>query len=253
MPIVTTDAVVLHGFDYLETSRILRLATREAGVQSVLARGARRSRSRFGMALDLFAGGVAEIHLKAGRDLQSLASFDVSHARTALADDLDRFVAASALAELMLRFAGDDAQESLFDALIDALDAIAGAPAQRARETALSGAWRLVAELGFAPSVDRCASCHADVAPDLPAPFSHPHGGVLCPRCAPFLRASRTLPATGRASLRGWVVGERGEHLSDGETRAHQRLLREFLQEHLTDGRPLRAYDVWERGSWIGT
>ena len=32
--------------------------------------------------------------------------------------------------------------------------------------------------------------------------------------------------------------------------RAHQRLLREFLSEHLADGRPLRAYDVWERNGW---
>ena len=34
-----TDALVLHLFDYLESSRIVRVATRELGVQSVLARG----------------------------------------------------------------------------------------------------------------------------------------------------------------------------------------------------------------------
>jgi DNA repair protein RecO (recombination protein O) len=32
--------------------------------------------------------------------------------------------------------------------------------------------------------------------------------------------------------------------------RAHQRLLREFLEEHLTDGRPLKAYAVWEQERW---
>ena len=41
MSLVVTDAIVLHAFDYLESSRILKLATREAGVRSVLARGAR--------------------------------------------------------------------------------------------------------------------------------------------------------------------------------------------------------------------
>src|ERR687883_499648 len=90
MPLLATDAVVLHAFDYLESSRILRLATREAGVQSVLAKGARRSRARFGTALDLFAQGLAQLYVKPGRELQTLAEFDVTRARPELAADLGR-------------------------------------------------------------------------------------------------------------------------------------------------------------------
>ena len=73
MPALRTDAVVLHMFDYLETSRILKLATREAGVQSVLARGARTSKKRFGSALGLFAEGQAQIQVNPGRELHTLA------------------------------------------------------------------------------------------------------------------------------------------------------------------------------------
>src|SRR5215210_7237392 len=108
MTLLVTDAIVLHVFDYLESSRILRLSTRDAGVQSVLARGARRPKSRFGGALDLFAEGVAQIHTKPGRDLQTLAGFDVERSRPALAADLGRFTGAATIAELTLRFAGDD-------------------------------------------------------------------------------------------------------------------------------------------------
>ena len=61
MSLLVTDAIVLHSFDYLESSRIYRLATREAGLQSVLARGARNSRVRFGRAMGLFSTGVAHI------------------------------------------------------------------------------------------------------------------------------------------------------------------------------------------------
>src|SRR5918912_1576516 len=129
MPLLATDAIVLHAFDYSETSRILRLATRDAGVQSVLARGARRPKSRFGTALDLFAQGAAQLYLKEGRDLQTLSAFDVTLARAALATDLERFTAAAAVAELMLRFGTDDANERLSSALVDALDGIAAAPA----------------------------------------------------------------------------------------------------------------------------
>src|SRR5689334_5304785 len=94
MPALHTDAVVLHAFDYLETSRIFRLATREAGVLSVLARGARRPKSRYGTALDLFASGAADIYVKSGRDLHTLAGFEVNRSRAPLAADLERFMAA---------------------------------------------------------------------------------------------------------------------------------------------------------------
>src|SRR5579864_6861148 len=116
MPTVATDALVLQVLDYLETSRIYRLLTREAGVQSVLARGARRARSRYGSAVDLFAEGEAQLSIKPTRELQTLTAFDVSHARPGLAMSLERFTGASAIAELGLRFARDDAQPALYDA-----------------------------------------------------------------------------------------------------------------------------------------
>lgn len=250
MPALRTDAVVLHAMDYLETSRILRLATRDAGVQSVLARGARRSRNRFGSALDLFASGTAEIYTKPGRELHTLAGFDVVRSRGALAADLDRFTAASAIAELTMRFATGEAHAELYDALVGALDAIASAPSQASTDAALAGAWHLVAHLGLAPTLDACASCHTPVAPDIPASFSHAAGGVLCRRCASPVPTSRVLPADARAALRAWVGGEAASLADDLSRRAHQRLLREFLTEHLTDGRPLRAYEVWERSAW---
>ena len=250
MPLLETDAIVLHAFDYSETSRILRLATREAGVQSVLARGARRSRTRFGTALDIFAGGVAQLHLKEGRDLQTLSAFDVTRARPALGADLGRFTSASVLAELVLRFATDDANRSLYDTFDAALEAVARAEPGGAREAGLAGAWRLVAELGFAPALDVCSSCHAPVNRDDELRFNHQAGGVLCPRCARLLPVGRTLPSGARGCVAAWMRAKRVAHLDERAARAHQRLLREFLQHHLADGRALRAFDAWERGGW---
>src|SRR3954468_14620591 len=105
----STEAVVLHAFDYLESSRIIKLLTRDFGLRSALARGARSSRKRFGSALDLFAQGSAELHVKIGRDLDTLSGFDVTRARPSLAEHLERFAGASAIAEMTLRFARDDA------------------------------------------------------------------------------------------------------------------------------------------------
>jgi DNA repair protein RecO (recombination protein O) len=250
MPLVTTDAIVLHAFDYSETSRILRLATRDAGVVSALARGARRSTKRFGSALDLFAEGTVELLVREQRDLHTLCAFDLTRSRPALATDLGRFAGASALAELVLRFATDEPQMPLFDALSRSLDELSLAEPDETREATLAGAWRLVGELGFAPSLDRCSACHAEVAVADALPFSHSAGGVLCAACARLYPAGRTLPANERARLGAWMADERTGGLSDPDSRAHQRLLREFLREHLAQDRGLRAFEMWELAPW---
>ena len=248
---IVTDAIVLHAFDYRETSRILRLATRDVGVRSVIARGARRSKERFGAALDLFAGGAARIALHASGDLHTLVSFDVSRSREALAGDWKRFAAANALSEIMLRFARDDAHAELYDAYAHALDALAGANAGGADAVGLGAAWRLVAELGFAPVLDACASCSTPLEPDATVQFSHRAGGALCAKCAAGVPGARPVPADARAAIAAWLDGRDAIGVVDQPAvRAHLRLLRHFLMEHLADERPLRAFAVWERDEW---
>jgi DNA repair protein RecO (recombination protein O) len=250
MALLATEAIVLHSFDYLESSRILRLVTREAGVRSVLAKGARRSSRRFGSALDLFAQGSAQLYVKPGRDLDTLSAFDVTRSRAELAADLGRFTGASAIAELTIRFGRDDAEPSLFDAVAAAFDALATSVPNAALGAALASAWHIVAELGFAPAVDLCGECHAPIADDATVMFSHPAGGALCARCGRLAPAGRVLPPAARHALRGFLEGRASDHLDDASSRAHQRLLREFLTEHLTDGRPLRAMELWEEARW---
>jgi DNA repair protein RecO (recombination protein O) len=247
---VVTEAIVLHAFNYLESSRILKLVTREAGVRSVLARGARTSRKRFGAALDLYAQGSAELQTKIGRDLDTLTGFDVTRARPQLAEQLSRFTGASMIAELTLGFARDDAESGLFDAVAAALDELSGATPERARVLALAHAWRILAELGVAPTIDNCAECHALIDPSDAAVFSHPAGGALCHRCGHLARAGRTLPPDARAALRDWLAGIDHPLADANDARAHQRLLREFLREHLADERALPAFDVWERDAF---
>src|SRR6185312_16047640 len=94
--------------------------------------------------------------------------------------------------------------------------------------------------------------CHDAVASNGSVMFSHPDGGALCARCSHLARSGRMLPADARAALRDWLSGAEHPLHDASEIRAHQRLLREFVREHLADERPLRAFDVWERDAWTG-
>ena len=250
MPPVATDALVLHAFDYLETSRIFRLATREYGVLSVLARGVRRSSSRFGSALDLFAEGAARIDMRPGRDLQTLTGFDVTRARPELASEMARFTAAAAISEIVQRIVTEDHAPDAYEVLRAGLDRLAGAEPGASVGSALASLWELVAVLGFAPALDVCAVCHRELDPDQALAFSHSAGGVLCASCAARAGGSRRLPAAARATLLSWTSGDGSPAIGEAEGRSHQRLLREVLSPHLTDGHALKAWTVWEHARW---
>ena len=252
MSLLVTDAIVLHSLDYLESSRIFRLATREAGVQSVLARGARTSKKRFGSALGLFAEGQAQIQVKPGRELHTLASFDVLKVRPELAADLGRFTAASALAECVIRIVHEEAAPRVYEGVSHGLDLISRAEADESVSVALGVFWRLVSDVGFTPSLDECAECHTPLDPDSDAVFSHLAGGVLCPKCGARAAGGRRLPASARKAIGYWLSDEAASSLplGIGEARAHQRLLREFLSHHLPDPRTMKAFSVWEQGAW---
>jgi DNA repair protein RecO (recombination protein O) len=250
MPLLVTEAIVLHAFDYLESSRIIRLLTREAGIQSALARGARKSRARYGSALDLFAEGSAQLFVKPNRELHNLTGFEIARSRSELAEEVGRFTAASTIAELALRFAGEEGSPQLYDTVSGVLDQIAAAPPEDTISIGLAGCWRIIAVVGFTPELTSCALCHTPLRETDDTTFSAAAGGVVCPGCMKQVRGGRRLPATARAAISRWLSTNDSVALSDAEGRSHQRLLREFLDAHMPDDRPLRAFRVWEHERW---
>jgi len=250
MPSVVSEAIVLHTFDYLESSRIVRLVTRDAGLRSAVARGARRSKRRFGSGLDLFAQGTASLQVRAGRDLDTLTAFEDVEGRGLLAASLERFTGAETIAEIVLRFGAVHADAHLFDTVETAFNSIAAAAPAAARDATLASGWRIVAALGHAPTLTQCVEC-ADALDDAATLlFAHSAGGVLCPRCATLSPGGRKLPGPARLTIAAWLDGRDARPSSDAEARAHQRLLREFIEYHVHDGRGLRAFDLWEGTAW---
>jgi DNA repair protein RecO (recombination protein O) len=251
MALLVTDAIVLHVADYLESSRILRLATREAGVLSVVARGARNSKRRFGSAVGLFAIGQAQVDIRPSRDMHTLTGFDVTHTQPGLAADLARFSGAAALAECALRMVHDESAPQVYDGLLEAFRTVEQCEPSMATTATLGALWRLVRDVGFSPTLESCAECHDPIADDVDCTFSHAAGGALCVRCGRRSPGGRRLPASARASIAGWLRNETAE-LSHMDCRAHQRLLREFLGQHMSDHRPPRAYVSWEDSTLHG-
>jgi DNA repair protein RecO (recombination protein O) len=250
MPPVTTPAVVLSTLRYGETSKIARLATRDFGVQSVIAKGALRPKSRFGSALHLLSEGQATLLFARSGDLHTLTQFDAGHVRTGLAERMDRFAAASLLSELMLRFAPANPHPESYDLLRDALALLEVAPGPAVEPLGLRVLWRLVVVLGFAPALLVCARDGAPVPAKGSACFSATDGGVLCATCA-HSTVGVVLRAADRSDLAAFLdPGAELPSLDDRHLASHRRLLDRYIRHHLSEGAELPALTFWLQRSW---
>jgi DNA repair protein RecO (recombination protein O) len=236
MALLTTDALVLQSFPYGETSRIVRLLTRAAGVHTAIAKGAARPRSRYHV-LEPFAEGSAALYIRPTRELQTLASFDVTRSRHELGRDLLRFGGASLLAELVLRTASEEAQPDLFEVIAQGLDRVACVDAAALEVAVLAATWRAIAVLGFTPELDVCIVCSREIAARDDASFDYAAGGLRCDACAAGL-PGRRVPGRARNALRAFC---RGEAVRVDITTGHWRLLARYLEHHLLEGAQLRS------------
>lgn len=244
MPLVSTPAIILATSRYSETSKIVRLATREHGVQSAIAKGALRPRSRFGAALQVLSSGQAQLLLSDRRDLHTLTAFDLTHLPVSLTRAVPRYAAATVLAEVMLRFAPPEPHPEGYTVLATGIGRLELVPVERLAAESLRVVWHLVGALGFAPALEHCARDGRPL-PEGDLPFSAADGGGLCPGCALGSELPR-LPADARAALNALLDHEAELPDLDGRNAAaHRRLLVRYIRYHLAEGAALPALEFW--------
>lgn len=244
---VEVEAIVLTTLRYSETSKIVRLATRELGVQSAIAKGALRLRSRFATALQPLSEGRGLLVLSRSSDLHTLTAFELTHVPSGLATVLERYAAASALAELMLRFAPAAPHHEAYELLASALLHLERAPRDRAGALGLRWLWRMVAILGFEPALDSCVVDGSPIPAEGQLAFSVLEGGALCPDCARTVAASFLTP-TDRVDLAALLDDRAAIPVLDPpHDAAHRRLFSRYVRAQLVEDRPLPALDFWQQ------
>jgi len=246
MTLVSTPAIVLHALRYGETSKIVRMLTRDHGVQSAMAKGAHRPRNKFGGRLQVLSEGMAQLYLKPHRELHTLAEFDVTDEHQGLARDVRRFTAAAALAEIVMRLSPEEPSPEMYQLVQVGLGSLASGPNEDIDEIALRVLWNVVGLLGFAPSMDVCARDGRRI-PAGGAAFSVADGGLVCRACAAGRATSRLGPDDRRVLA---VFIERSDDpvgpLSPKHLAAHRRLLTRFVERHVAEGTTLKALALWQ-------
>lgn len=250
--LVTTDAIILRSMKFRETSRILTLYTREFGRVSVLAKGARDPKSRFGSSLELMNFVRAILYRKESRSIQLLSGCEVVRPFRSLAGDLSRMGAAIPILELMNLVAREEEKNpALFELLVSCLIAIDGATKGHRGALYFFEA-QLLEVLGFRPDFDICGGCGRSLASAGGARISlrAAQGAVHCPECTGEGRGLETYSSGALGILR------RLQSLRDpeGATRIAMdsaqeaevgSVLRHLLQTHVEGIRTLKSEAVF--------
>jgi DNA repair protein RecO (recombination protein O) len=182
----TTEAVVLRSIRLGEADRVLHLYTLDRGRVGAVAKGVRKTKSRFGARLEPLSHVEALLHQGQG-DLQTVTGVQLLHAHHHAREDYYRLSVGLIGAEAMLRlFSEQEANERAFTALTRFLDVLDEAPHAAERPAldplALAFQLKLLWLSGYLPHLTSCAECGADDASLVG--YSPRAGGAVCGGCA---------------------------------------------------------------------
>lgn len=180
MPTYRDEGVVLRTHLLGEADRIVTLLTREHGKVRAVARGVRRTSSRFGARLEPFM--VADLQLAVGRSLDIVTqAVTLGAYAPEIVADYRAYTAATAMVETADRLTEEDASRQQYLLLVGALRSLS----RREHDPSLTlDAYllRALSMAGWAPSFGDCA---VTGAPGPHRAFSPQLGGMVCDEAAP--------------------------------------------------------------------
>lgn len=196
-----TQAIILRVYPWSESSCVAVLYTRDFGKQSVLAKGAWRSRSPFEGALDLLSICRVVFLPKAGDALGILSEAKLVERFGVGRHDLLRLYCGFYVAETLDRFTEKGlVQPELFHLGVATLTALCDLR-QEPRACVLRWEMQLLRLLGHQPTLEQCAQCGNPPEQRATLVFAPVAGGIVCPQCATGLRPLIRLPAAVRDEL----------------------------------------------------
>jgi DNA repair protein RecO (recombination protein O) len=182
-----TEAVVLRSFRFGEADRVLHIYTLDRGRVGAVAKGVRRTKSRFGARLEPLSHVELLLHQGSG-ELQTVTGVELIQSHHEAREDPYRLNVGLVGLEAMLRlFTEQEANARAFQALtrflelVDELPPAAGGHSRAALDPlALSFQLKLLWLSGYLPHMTSCAECGA--ATDLVG-YSPRAGGAVCAGC----------------------------------------------------------------------
>ncbi len=214
MPLYRDEGVVLRTYKLGEADRIIVLYTRGRGKVRAVAKGVRRTRSKFGSRLE--PGSMVSLQLYEGRNLDIVTQAERIEPLAGLRADLDRYGRATIILEAVDHVSTEgEANPALYKLLAGALRELDGSGNALVVPAFVT---RLLALEGVQPQVDECVACGA--AEGLVVLAVH-EGGMLCRSCR---RGGVAITEEARQALSALVAGRVRQVLETTSEAAGQEL-----------------------------
>ena len=192
------EGIVLRTYKLGEADRIIVVLTRDRGKVRAVAKGVRKTKSRFGSRLEPMSHCVLQMY--EGRELDTITQVDgIDHFRV-VRDDLDRLAWGVSMLEVAdhLSLEGE-ANPALYKMLLGALRTL---ESSQSPLVVPAFYWKVLALEGFRPEVDVCVQCGAD--DEALVAFDVESGGLLCRGCR-----RGTAVSAEAVELLQWILGGR--------------------------------------------
>lgn len=227
MAIRNDQGIVLRSYPFGEADRVVVLLSPNHGKLRTVAKGVRKTKSRFGGRLEPFSH--VDLVLYEGRNLDTITQVSLVEPFQRIRSDLDRVIAAGTMVEVADAVAQEDEPTlRLFLLLHRGLKALNAEEPHP--DIVTSYLLKAAAVVGVAPALDSCAACGRDK--NL-LRFSFAEGGVLCESC----RTSGSYALA--AGLTNYMADMAGADLADlppfnpALSRDAMGVARRFLEYHL--------------------
>jgi DNA repair protein RecO (recombination protein O) len=185
MAIEKSAGLILRVIPFRDTSKVVTAYTAEHGLVSLLAKGVRGPKPRFGAALELFATTDLVYYQKDSRELQLLSQASLLDPHMGLGNHPERFAYGVAVLEFLLKvLAAQEPPGRLYALSVRTLEVLEDASPPALPAVFRAFQIKAVSFLGHRPELYVCVECGENEAPEGRSGFSPLLGGLVCSGCA---------------------------------------------------------------------
>jgi len=182
--IVKARAIVLRTRRMGETSKLVTLYSLEFGKLKVVAKGARRPKSKFGAAMELMTEVQIVCYLRHDRDLQTLSDAEVRRVFPQLLGEMVRLSFGSAACEMVDRLTIEhEPNQGLYHCLAGVLGGLDEVATEQVEPLFWYFQLRAAQALGYRPELGQCVTCGVVLGGPESVYFDASLGGGLCAPC----------------------------------------------------------------------
>lgn len=199
MDTLKTRSIALKSYELFDQDRIVTFYTQNFGVLNVVAKGARKIKSRFAPIVQFPSYVDIFVHKREYLKMGTLTDCKVRHLFPKIKANIFKFAYASYLAETMLgSLKGEEPNQALFSLLLQVLFFLEDKEKKNVDFNILASTFRLklLYILGYMPELRLCVECGKKRDLFTAFYFSHERGGIICDTCQ-----REDLPAVGIPKL----------------------------------------------------